>query len=181
MSNKKKRATTPKNRDTGQKWSIFASKEHKNTVIASENPISTKIIETSIIEADDLDYFSSTLFGGASMFEFDRVLTCDKTNNSKFYSKAVKSYTKNLFKGRNSWIILFGPSRSGKTFWLNGGMNNDQGIVYKAAEDIFEYLELSNDTEEPYILKVSAYIVYLEKWVDLLSPRKTGVKLDHFL
>lgn len=70
-----KRATTPKHREIGQKCSVFASKEHKNTVIASENPISTKIVETSVIDADDLDYFSSTIFGGAQLFEFDKVAT----------------------------------------------------------------------------------------------------------
>ena len=53
--------------------------------------------------------------------------------------------------------------------------------MYKSAEDIFEFVELSKQTDEPYILKISAYMIYLETVVDLLSPRKMGVKMDHFL
>lgn len=178
---RKKRATTPKARDIGLKCSIFLSKERKNTVVASENPISTKIIESSIIAANELGHYSNCLFDGAHMFEFDKVFTGDKTNNVKFYNKAIKTYTKNLIRGKNSTVLFFGPSNSGKTFTINGGLGNERGIIYTAAEDIFEYIELSNQTGDPLILKVSAYIVYLEKVVDMLSQRKMGVKLDHFL
>jgi len=178
---RKKRATTPKTRNRGSKCSIFLFKDHKNTVVASENPISTKIIETSVIDTQELGHFSNTLFEGSHMFEFDKVFTGDKSNNSKFYNKAIKPYTKNLIKGKNSTVIVFGPSHSGKTFCLNGGISSEKGIIFSASEDIFEFIEMSNQTGDPLILKVSAYLVYLEKVVDMLSPRKMGVKLDHFL
>jgi AAA+ ATPase superfamily predicted ATPase len=129
-----------------------------------------------------LGHFSNSLLDGCHNFEFDKVLTGDKTTNSKFYSKAIRPYTKHLIKGRNSTIIIFGPSHSGKSFVMNGGQNsNDPSVVLSAAEDLFEYIDLSNETDDPLIFKVSSYMIYLEKIVDMLSPRKTGVKLDHFL
>jgi len=40
---------------------------------------------------------------------------------------------------------------------------------------------MSNEAGDPLILKVSSYMIYLEKVCDMLCPRKAGVKLDHFL
>ena len=40
---------------------------------------------------------------------------------------------------------------------------------------------MSNEAGDPLIFKVSSYMIYLEKVVDMLCPRKVGVKLDHFL
>ena len=78
---KNKKATTPKARKAEPKCSIFACKDKRNTVFASENAISSKIIEGSMINTQELDYFSNALFSGAQMFEFDKVLAGDKNNN----------------------------------------------------------------------------------------------------
>ena len=104
-----------------------------------------------------------------------------KTIINKFYHKVLKQYTKKLLKGINSTVFLFGPSHGGKSYLLNGGINQDDGAIYQSVEDIFEFVDLSNQTGEPLILKVSSFMIYLEKVVDLLNPRKIGAKLDHFL
>lgn len=134
-----------------------------------------------MINTQELDYFSNALFSNAHTFEFDNVLSGDKSNNKKFYHKVLKPYTKNLLKGKNSTIFLFGPSHGGKSYLLNGGINQDDGIIHQSVEDVFEFIDLSNQTGEPLILKISSFMIYLEKVVDLLNPKKMGAKLDHFL
>ena len=72
------------------------------------------------MDKNELGHLCDPILENSQSFNFDKVFTADKTNNLKFYNKAIKAYTKNLIKGKNSSIIVFGPSHSGKSFIVSG-------------------------------------------------------------
>ena len=83
-----------------------------------------------------------------------------------------------MFLGKNSCIIQFGPSDSGKTYSLRNPDPLDQGIIYRSLNDIFNFLEISKTTnrgQSPknvstiFTIKLSIFQVYNDCLNDLLS------------
>ena len=92
----------------------------------------------------------------------------------------MKPYIKSLFKGRNSSILLFGPTSSDKG-GLFRGSSSDRGLLSRCCRDILSLISLSSEIDKPYVLKMSASVIYLDKVIDLLGPRQSKVSLDHYM
>jgi hypothetical protein len=81
-----------------------------------------------------------------------------------------------MLKGKNACVLFFGPSDGGKSFTLRGGDNSDKGILDRAAEDLFNLIELSKQVNQGksikiinYNVKLSVYQVFNENITDLLN------------
>lgn len=77
--------------------------------------------------------------------------------------------------------MLFGPSSSGMGYLLKGGSGVEKGILPRTVSDILDLMQLSNKANRPLILKMTAYVIYMDKIIDLMGPKTAKVSLEHFL
>ena len=112
--------------------------------------------------------------------EFDRVYN-ETHKLDTIYNEQLKESVSNLFNGKNSCCILFGPTESGKSYTLRGpcdNRSNEFGIVGRVIQDVLNLVELSKQSTLNknklksgiyYAAKLSVYQVYLDQINDLLS------------
>jgi len=82
-------------------------------------------------------------------FSFDCVYD-QETTQDVVYENTAKSIILSSLQGYNATILAYGPTGTGKTYTMEGfqysGCHPERGIVPRALEDIFEYIEsYSND------------------------------------
>lgn len=94
------------------------------------------------------------------------------------YNEQVKDSISNLFLGKNSCILQFGPSNSGKTYCSINPDPIDQGLIIRSINDIFNFIEISKSSNKNQLsknisnlfnIKISIYQIYNDSLNDLLS------------
>eukprot|EP00347_Sterkiella_histriomuscorum_P021720 403333001 len=137
--------------DQDNKYCIFTTKERSGIIVTSENTLPGNIINESLIEAEDLKYFTGTLIANqqVDVFNFDQVFN-ESHRQDKFYQSVVSPAVKSFVEGINSSVLLFGPTEGGKTFTLKGKTGVERGILPRAVEDIFNIVKNSEQKEEDY-------------------------------
>ena len=85
-----------------------------------------------------------------------------------------------MLKGQNTCVLFFGPSDGGKSYTLRGGDKSDQGILDRAAEDLFNLIEISKQVNQgksiriiSYNVKLCVYQVFNDNISDLLTNSQT--------
>lgn len=178
-------------------YTIFTSKENGCNVTNKENnnnsnetnkypkslvcikkPVKGKLINSSFTTENDLFENSTTLLKDSSLFNFDYVLN-ENVINDLLYQDIVKPNINNLFQGKSSIFIAFGPTTSGKSYSIRGDdkYSNELGILDLAVKDILNLIELSNEANvefkkaSNYNLKLSIYQVFGDNINDLLSKK----------
>ena len=100
---------------TYDKLSIFTTYSGSNLLLASELPISQKLLKSALISANDLPYFNSMLKAVPSTFTFDSV-SDHCSLQEKFYNSNVKPLLKELYMGKSVTMICLGLGGSGKAY-----------------------------------------------------------------
>ena len=90
------------------------------------------------------------------------------------YNDQIKDSISNLFIGRNSCILLFGPSESGKSYTLKEANSEEGGLLGKSINDILNLVEISRQAGTGkrnivFSLKISIYQIFNDYCNDLLS------------
>lgn len=113
--------------------------------------------------------------GQARSFDND-VAYDSRGTNAQLYSEQVEPLVQRVIGGYNSTVIAYGAGRSGKTYTLFGG-NNEDGIVDSAAESLFNRLESMSGSCKA-LVTLSVFDVYNAQIIDLLCPNsKAGLTL----
>ncbi len=81
-----------------------------------------------------------------------------------------------MLSGKNSCIMVFGPSEGGKSYTFRGG-EKEKGLIDRAVDDLFNFVEINQQVNQgkqnrsiySFQLKVMIYHVYNENIFDLLS------------
>ena len=170
------------------KYTMFTCKQPSNTLIVSSKPIKGSSINETFLTKNDLYDFSQSILKETSLLEFDKVYN-ETHSLEKIYNENIKDNITNLFHGKNSCVLFFGPIDSGKSFSLRGSADqriNENGILSKAINDIFSLVELTKQANQNskinsyFIVKLSAYQIYLDSVHDLLSREIKQIKIEQY-
>lgn len=78
---------------------------------------------------------------------------------------------------KNSCIILFGPANSGKSYTLQGNIE-DVGVLHHTVKDLLSLINSSNQINNIHVLKSSIYTVFNDNIFDLLLSNEKPLLLD---
>eukprot|EP00730_Choanoeca_flexa_P002486 TRINITY_DN11067_c0_g1_i3.p1 TRINITY_DN11067_c0_g1~~TRINITY_DN11067_c0_g1_i3.p1 ORF type:complete len:1163 (+),score=245.02 TRINITY_DN11067_c0_g1_i3:231-3719(+) len=104
-------------------------------------------------------------------FAFDRVYT-HTASQEALYTSAVHPVVTSVLEGYNGSIIAYGQTGTGKTFTIEGGHGDARGIIPRASEEIFDYIENISDSSSQFLVRASFLQIYNEKISDLLTANK---------
>ena len=171
------------------KYSIFTSTPPSNILCISSQPISGKSINDTFKTKNDLHEFSQTILKETSLLEYDSIYN-ETTSQDKLYNEQIKDKITNLFHGKSSCVLLYGPHQSGKSYLLRGNTenaklitsNNENCLILRAITDVFNLLSLSRQAENNFTVKMSSYQIFMDKVNDLLSKdkHKSPIKLEKY-
>lgn len=99
-----------------------------------------------------------------------------KIRFDQIYHEQIKEPISDMLTGKNSCVLLFGPSEGGKSYLLRGG-ENQKGLLDRAVDDLFNFVEINKQVNQgkanrsisSYRLKTVIYYVYNDNIYDLLS------------
>lgn len=107
-------------------------------------------------------------------FSFDKTFSAEVTQ-ADLYSCSIRPVVLNILEGYNGTIIAYGQTSAGKTYTMEGSNKDDldcRGIIPRAAEDIFSYIERSSNAKSKFLVRASFLQIYNEILQDLLDPRE---------
>ncbi|CAK4748310.1 unnamed protein product [Aphanomyces euteiches] len=85
---------------------------------------------------------------GEHAFSFDNIFWTETTQEEVFES-CSKPLVEYALKGINSCCFAYGQTGSGKTYSIFGETGEKDGIIPRAAEHLFEMIELNDNTDRP--------------------------------
>lgn len=103
------------------------------------------------------------------IYRFDHVYGPDSKTGDIYY-ESVKDVVMETIEGKNSTIIAYGSTGSGKTYTMTGDAKHT-GIITFAVQDIFQ--TIGQDMTRHYGVRISYFEIYNEKIIDLLASRTT--------
>ncbi|CAD8069185.1 unnamed protein product [Paramecium primaurelia] len=131
-------------------------------------PISGQV-ESQIYFADE----KSVLIEN-QQFNFDHIFHPGKQID--VFKVAAEPVIKGVLEGFNGTVVAYGQTGSGKTHTMEGTTGDDQGIIKRMVNTVFDYIEASPDYVE-YRIKISVTELYMEKVRDLQNIKKTDLKI----
>eukprot|EP00056_Hartaetosiga_gracilis_P013197 m.216546 g.216546 ORF g.216546 m.216546 type:complete len:1488 (-) comp13806_c1_seq3:3847-8310(-) len=102
-------------------------------------------------------------------FVFDRVYDNHSTQQD-IYESAVRPVVLSVLDGYNGSIIAYGQTGTGKTHTIEGGEGDLRGIIPRASEEIFNFIESKDHSNAKFLVRASFLQIYNEKIADLLDP-----------
>lgn len=121
-----------------------------------------RICEPILLERDKVKVRSP---GTRKEFEFDKVF-CKEASQEEVYSE-VEPIIQSALDGRNVCIIAYGQTGTGKTYTMDGRME-EPGIVPRALEMLFQ---TSMGASSTVTFSMSMLEVYMGSLRDLLAPK----------
>lgn len=172
------------------KYTIFTNKHPSNTIVITSKPITGKTINDTFKKTNDLYEFSKTILKDSSLIEYDKVYN-ESVRLDTIYNDTIKENISNLFHGKNACVLLFGPMDGGKSYLLRGAADqksNEPGLLSRAVNDLFNLVDLTKQANHVgskvsyyFVVKCSAYQVYLDNVNDLLSREPRQIKLEKYV
>ncbi|KAK9767780.1 Kinesin- motor protein [Basidiobolus ranarum] len=116
-------------------------------------------------------------------YAFDRVFSSD-TDQEHLYNSIVEPFLGEVLNGYNCTIFAYGQTGTGKTYTMEGNMDEvnhsfteEAGIIPRTLFNLFERLEMEN---AEYSVRLSFVELYNEELKDLLGPEDDSKKLRLF-
>ena len=178
------------------RYTMFTSGDSSNIMLVSQKPIKGSTINEALKVCDNLYEFHNSILNEASLLEYDKIYN-ETHSIERIYNDNIKDKISQLFHEKNSCILCFGPSSSGKSFLLfgdstenNNNINNTKnkqqkniknqkdniGLIKNSIYTILNLIKISkqgNDSssnvKNKYELRISIYQIYFDKIFDLLS------------
>lgn len=120
------------------------------------------IISENVVKIETQKKFHQNL-----SFSFDAIFDT-LSSQEDLYSFIGKPIVNDITSGYNGTIFAYGQSGSGKTYTMYGAENNERGLIPRIIEDIFAFVESTNDNVK-FQLKLSVFQIYKEIIYDLLT------------
>ncbi|KAI8070415.1 P-loop containing nucleoside triphosphate hydrolase protein [Gongronella butleri] len=109
----------------------------------------------------------------ANAFEYDKIF--QGSNNDQVYKSGIQELVRSSMDGYNGTVFAYGQTASGKTYTM--GTEQEPGIIPKAIQDVFLYIEEVGVNRE-FLLQVSYLEIYNERINDLLNPDAAAAPLE---
>eukprot|EP00191_Tetraselmis_sp_GSL018_P019273 CAMPEP_0177590532 /NCGR_PEP_ID=MMETSP0419_2-20121207/7465_1 /TAXON_ID=582737 /ORGANISM="Tetraselmis sp., Strain GSL018" /LENGTH=750 /DNA_ID=CAMNT_0019081115 /DNA_START=182 /DNA_END=2434 /DNA_ORIENTATION=- len=107
-------------------------------------------------------------------FTFDQVYDWD-SKQIDIFNISAKPIVDSVISGYNGTMFAYGQTGTGKSFTMDGGPGELQGIIPNAFKHIFSHIDASDNTQ--FLVRASYLEIYNEEIRDLLS-RNPKNKLD---
>jgi kinesin family protein 3/17 len=156
-----------------------------STVQVLEDDKSVQLFEYYNLEGlnqDQLEeYIDDTRNFTRHEYTFDHVYNEDATQEEVYVNTARLSVCSAL-EGYNATIFAYGQTGTGKTYTMEGFKysltDENRGIIPRAIEDIFSYIEAgSKDEEVTFMVRASYIQIYNENVSDLLRNEKKNLQI----
>jgi kinesin family protein 5 len=119
---------------------------------------------------------------GSYHFELDRAFG-EAASQEEVFEYAARPIVDSVLAGYNGTVFAYGQTSGGKTYSMFGPDDGDGlqpellGIVPRAAQQIFDYIEAYPDDDTEFTLRCSLLEVYQEKMKDLLRPTSEKLRV----
>ena len=195
------------------KYTMFTSSDSSNIMLISKKPIKGSTINEALKVCDNLYDFHNSILNETSLLEYDK--TYNETHSiDKIYNETVKDNTAQLFHKKNSCMLFFGPSTSGKTYLLTGERDDNDnntyyqktnynrkynnksykdsqklegGILKRCINNLLNLIKInkqgidnSSNIKNKYEIRLSVYLIYMDKIYDLLSKEINNISIQKF-
>ena len=118
----------------------------------------------------DVDYANSTVKSNNPSnprnHHFSAVF-CESSSNTEVYERAVKALVDETLLGKNTCVLCYGQTESGKTHTIFG--YDEPGLVQLSAQQIFSHIQQYRKSTR-YRVAFSMFEMYNETVNDLLNP-----------
>ena len=98
-----------------------------------------------------------------------------ETQQQELYSSTAEPLVEQLFSGQDGLVFAYGPTNSGKTFTIQGGKEENAGILPRVLNRIFGHVQERQQAGEMWSVWVNFMEIYNESIYDLLEDRQTQV------
>ena len=113
-------------------------------------------------------------------YTFDHIFDMDSSQEEVYQIAAVPA-VESLVGGYNSTIFAYGQTGTGKTYTMEGFiydyMSPKKGLIPRAIEDIFKYIENNLNSDTTFIIRVTYLQIYNESIDDLLKSEKKHLSI----
>lgn len=112
-------------------------------------------------------------------FAFDHVYDAESTQE-EVYERTARPLVDDFVAGYNATVFCFGQTGSGKSYTMTGGSGSygDRGIIPRALEQVYGFLQESGASARVYEVWLSYVQIYNETGYDLLGiPGEQGPQL----
>ena len=110
---------------------------------------------------------------------FDYIISPSQTNKDIF-EKFLKQNISSLLKGTNISILIYGQTKTGKTFTLKGDSKANEGIIQLYLKEIFNSLNNTQLGITKPVVKMSYSEIYNENINDLIDTNKKTLEIREF-
>lgn len=111
-------------------------------------------------------------------FKFDYVYD-EQSSQSSVYEHTAKPAVMSALEGYNATVLAYGQTGTGKTYTMEGfqfsGQHPDRGIVPRAMEEIFKYIEHCPNGKTAFMVRASYLQIYNEVISDLLKGDRSNL------
>ncbi|XP_046666907.1 kinesin-like protein KIF3B [Homalodisca vitripennis] len=136
----------------------------REKAIGCINVIKTYPLE-GVVEIYDVNNSKTNL---CKVFSFDRVFD-NNCSQQEMYNAVVRPLVISILGGFNCTIFAYGQSSAGKTYTMEGILNEDKykGIIPRTFEQIFDHISSSYNMQ--YLVRASYLEIYQDEIRDLLN------------
>jgi kinesin family protein 3/17 len=123
----------------------------------------------SIIEVDqkNAQVYVKNPAGQTVNFKFDYAYP-DGIAQEEIYETTASPIVSGVLEGFNGTIFAYGQTGTGKTYTMDGKKGDDRGIVPRAFEHIFDYIQ-ANSEDHQFMLTATYVEIYNDELRDLLA------------
>eukprot|EP00118_Oscarella_pearsei_P004764 m.20793 g.20793 ORF g.20793 m.20793 type:complete len:1170 (+) comp28085_c0_seq1:96-3605(+) len=109
-------------------------------------------------------------------FTYDQIFD-PSDGQEAVYQSCVAEVTMSVLEGYNGSIIAYGQTGTGKTYTIEGGDGEMRGIIPRATEEIFRYIQNSASPSSKFLVRVSYLEIYNERISDLIDPSRKDLRV----
>ena len=95
------------------KYTMFTSNDSSNIMLVSKKPIKGSTINEALKVCNNLYEFHNSILNETTLLEYDKIYN-ETHSIEKIYNEVIKDNITQLFNKKNSCVLFFEPSSSGK-------------------------------------------------------------------
>lgn len=131
-----------------------------------------KIVE---IDRQDAAVYVKNRQGQTVNFKFDFAYP-DNITQEEIYEDTAAPIVAGVLEGFNGTVFAYGQTGTGKTYTMDGKKGDERGIMPRAFEHIFDYIEANQDSHQ-FMITVTYVEIYNDELRDLLASQKASEPL----
>ncbi|KAI9287346.1 P-loop containing nucleoside triphosphate hydrolase protein [Umbelopsis sp. AD052] len=116
-------------------------------------------------------------------YTFDRVFG-QETSQQRIYDDVVSPILQEMLMGYNCTIFAYGQTGTGKTYTMEGDLEDQEGYITRDAgiipRTLYHLFDVLDQEEAEYAVRISSIELYNEELKDLLNPGDDRPKLRIF-